>query len=128
MFLKLGVNDQNLRLPGDRSVNFTTGVDDFSYDRKGSDDPFDFAIENGTFFTAGFIQSINNNTELLVDMGYKTKETDLFLKANQEFRTTNHSNLYFSPKLKLGSANEIIELNPICKLVFISLNDNVIRK
>ena len=100
LFLKLGVNDQNLRLPGDRSVNFTTGVDDFSYDRKGSDDPFDFAIENGTFFTAGFIQSINNNTELLVDMGYKTKETDLFLKANQEFRTTNHSNLYFSPKLK----------------------------
>ena len=100
IFLKFGISEQNLRLPGDRAVNFVTGVDEFSSDRKGSDDPFDFAIEEGSFLTLGFIHSFADNIELLVDGGYKTKESDIFVENSQEFRNTNHANLYFSPQLK----------------------------
>ena len=101
LFLKFGFSEQNLRLPGDRSVNFVTGVDEFSSDRKGSDDAFDFAIEDASFFTLGLIHSFDEKIELIADAGYKTKETDIFLKNNQEFRTTTHANLYFSPQLKM---------------------------
>ena len=101
LFLKFGFSEQNLRLPGDRSVNFVTGVDEFSSDRKGSDDAFDFAIEDGSFFTLGLIHSFNEKMEFIADAGYKTKETDIFLKANQEFRNTTHANIYFSPQLKM---------------------------
>ena len=100
IFLKFGISEQNLRLPGDRAVNFVTGVDEFSSDRKGTDDPFDFAIEVGSFLTLGFIHSFADNIELLVDGGYKTKESDIFVENSQEFRNTNHANLYFSPQLK----------------------------
>jgi iron complex outermembrane receptor protein len=99
-FMKFGRSEQNLRLPGDRVVNFVTGVDEFSSDRKGSDDPFDFAIEEGTFLTLGFIHPFGDHIELLIDGGYKTKDTDIFLKANGEFRNTSHANIYFSPQLK----------------------------
>ena len=100
IFLKSGISEQNLRLPGDRAVNFVTGVDEFSSDRKGSDDPFDFAIEEGTFLTLGFIHPFGDDLELLIDGGYKTKESDIFVENSQEFRNTSHANLYFSPKLK----------------------------
>ena len=100
IFLKFGISEQNLRLPGDRAVNFVTGVDEFSSDRKGSDDPFDFAIEEGSFLTLGFIHSFADNIELLVDGGYKTKESDIFVENSQEFRNASHANLYFSPQLK----------------------------
>jgi len=100
IFLKFGISEQNLRLPGDRAVNFVTGVDEFSTDRKGTDDPFDFAIEEGAFLTLGFMHSFGDNIELLIDGGYKTKESDIFVENSQEFRNTKHANLYFSPKLK----------------------------
>ena len=100
IFLKSGISEQNLRLPGDRAVNFITGVDEFSSDRKGSDDPFDFAIEEGTFLTLGFIHPFGDNIELLIDGGYKTKESDIFVENSQEFRNASHANLYFSPQLK----------------------------
>jgi len=100
IFLKFGISEQDLRLPGDRAVNFVTGVDEFSSDRKGTDDPFDFAIEAGSFLTLGFMHSFGDNIELLIDGGYKTKESDIFVGNSQEFRNTNHANLYISPQLK----------------------------
>ena len=99
IFLKSGISKQNLRLPGDRAVNFVTGVDEFSSDRKGSDDPFDFAIEEGSFLTLGFIHPFGDDIELLIDGGYKTKESDIFVENSAEFRNTSHANLYFSPQL-----------------------------
>ena len=66
------------------------------------DDAFDFAIEDASFFTLGLIHSFDEKIELIADAGYKTKETDIFLKANQEFRNTIHANLYFSPQFKMN--------------------------
>ena len=61
-----------------------TGLDEFFSDRKGSDDAFDFAIEDGSFFTLGFIHSFDKKVELIADGGYKTKEK-LFRKTKSEY-------------------------------------------
>lgn len=77
-FLKLGADDQSVRLPGERHVDPGTGVDELNNDRRGTSRPRDYADQRGGFLTAGYSHFLSADHELVVDLGYRRKNQKSF--------------------------------------------------
>jgi iron complex outermembrane receptor protein len=101
-FMKLGVDDQNLRLPGVRTVDPGAGIDELSTDRRGTSTPNDYANQNGTSLVFGVSHGLRADALLIVDAGYRRKQQSAFYEAfGGSYLESELSGLSFTPRLKL---------------------------
>lgn len=85
-YFNLSGNDQNLRLPGPRTVDPSIGLNELATDRRGTDQPFNFANKQAANATGGFTTTLWNGAELIVDGGYRNKQTQsAFLDGTDPF-------------------------------------------
>jgi iron complex outermembrane receptor protein len=105
-FLKLGADDQSLRLPGERHVDPGTGVDELNNDRRGTSRPRDYADQRGGSLTAGYSHFLSADQELVVDLGYRNKNQKAFLDDYDfgglfaSYSDTDLATGSFTPRLK----------------------------
>lgn len=71
--LKVGTDDQDLRLPGARMVQPSAGVDQLETDRRGTSTPFDYAQRAGNRVTLDWRQETGIG-EFNFGLGYRDKE------------------------------------------------------
>jgi iron complex outermembrane receptor protein len=74
-FFTVTGDDRKLGLPGSRIVDPLNGVDELTTNRRGTSTPFDFSNQQGKSATTGFTKTIMNGVDLIVDGGYRQKDT-----------------------------------------------------
>ena len=74
-FLTVTGSDQKLGLPGGRLVDPSIGVNQLLTDRRGAATPFDYANQQTASVTAGFTKTLTNGVDLIVDGGWRQRET-----------------------------------------------------
>ncbi|MCW2205004.1 iron complex outermembrane receptor protein [Bradyrhizobium elkanii] len=74
-FLTVTGSDQKLGLPGGRLVDPSIGVNELLTDRRGAATPFDYANQQTASITAGFTRTLINGVDLIVDGGWRQRET-----------------------------------------------------
>ena len=74
-FLTVTGSDQKLGLPGGRLVDPSIGVNQLLTDRRGAATPFDYANQQTASVTAGFTKTLTNGGDLIVDGGWRQRET-----------------------------------------------------
>ena len=79
-FFNVSGDNQQLGLPGGRTVNPSAGINELATDRTGTDSPLDYANKQGVNATAGFTKRLWNGGELIVDGGVRDKrqQADFF--------------------------------------------------
>ncbi|MBR0839701.1 TonB-dependent receptor [Bradyrhizobium liaoningense] len=73
-FLTVTGDNQELRLPGGRTVDRSIGLDELATNRKGTSTPFNYANQQGFSATAGFTKTLVNGVDLIVDGGMRDKK------------------------------------------------------
>nr|WP_246557356.1 TonB-dependent receptor [Bradyrhizobium liaoningense] len=73
-FLTVTGDNQELRLPGGRTVDPSIGVDEVATNRRGTSTPFNYANQQGFSATAGFTKTLVNGLDLIVDGGMRDKK------------------------------------------------------
>ena len=73
IYFKLGADQQSLGLPGVRRVNPGASINELVSDRKGTDSPNNYAEREGFYLTSGMRHYLDNNNELITDLGYRFK-------------------------------------------------------
>jgi iron complex outermembrane recepter protein len=73
-YFNVSGDNQHLGLPGGRTVNPSTGVNELVTDRAGTDTPFNYGNQQGANATAGFTKTLWNGVELIVDGGVRDKK------------------------------------------------------
>ena len=73
-FLTVTGDNQELRLPGGRTVDPSIGLDELATNRKGTSTPFNYANQQGYSATAGFTKTVVNGVDLIVDGGVRNKK------------------------------------------------------
>ena len=74
-FLTVTGDDQRLGFPGGRLVDPSIGLNELVTNRKGTGTPFDYGNQWGSSATAGFTKTLMNGVDLIVDGGYRQKDT-----------------------------------------------------
>ena len=98
-FAKFGFSEQELGLPGNRTVDPTIGLNELVNDRLGTNNPNDFANEDVQFITIGTKQFIAEGIETIIDLGYRKKEQKAFLENNLSYNETDLEAMFFTPRL-----------------------------
>ncbi len=73
-FLTVTGDNQELRLPGGRTVDPSIGLDELRANRRGTSTPFNYANQHGFSATAGFTRTLVNGVDLIVDGGVRDKK------------------------------------------------------
>ncbi|WP_407189691.1 TonB-dependent receptor [Bradyrhizobium centrosematis] len=73
-FLTVAGDNQELRLPGGRTVDPSIGLDELTTNRRGTSTPFNYANQQGFSATAGFTKTLINGVDLIVDGGVRDKK------------------------------------------------------
>ncbi|PIT01634.1 TonB-dependent receptor [Bradyrhizobium nitroreducens] len=73
-FLTVTGDNQELRLPGGRTVDPSIGLDELASNRRGTSTPFNYANQQGFSATAGFTKTLVNGVDLIVDGGVRDKK------------------------------------------------------
>ena len=73
-FLTVTGDNQELRLPGGRTVDPSIGLDELRTNRRGTSTPFNYANQQGFSATAGFTKTLVNGVDLIVDGGVREKK------------------------------------------------------
>jgi iron complex outermembrane recepter protein len=85
-YFNLSGDDQHLRFPGPRTVDPSIGLNQLVTDRTGTNTPFDYGNKRDANATGGFTKTIVNGVELIVDGGYRNKQTQAaFLDGTDPF-------------------------------------------
>jgi iron complex outermembrane receptor protein len=85
-YLNLSGDDQRLRFPGPRTVDPSIGLNELATNRTGTDTPFDYGNKRDANVTAGFTKTIVNGVDLIIDGGYRNKQTEAaFLDGSDPF-------------------------------------------
>lgn len=111
--LKFGADSQNLRYPGTRSVNLTTGLNQLATDPRGTSTPLDYGKRDGGHVSLGTTQQLELG-ELAAELSYRNKKSQAYYAPFGGFYLEMGSNLFsFAPRVKIplqfgGSSNEII--------------------
>ena len=74
-FLTVTGDDQKLGFPGGRFVDPSIGLNELVTDRRGATTPFDYGNQQGASATPGFTKTAMNGVDLIVDGGYRKKDT-----------------------------------------------------
>jgi iron complex outermembrane recepter protein len=111
-FFNISGDNQQLGLPGGRTVNPLTGVNELVTDRTGTDTPFDFANKQGANATAGFTKILANGVELIVDGGVRDKKQQAGFFGNVPLDPDNAS--YVDTRLTTWSLTPRLSIkNPV---------------
>jgi iron complex outermembrane recepter protein len=73
-FVNIGADDQRMRLPGERRIDITAGINQYIDDRRGTNTPLNYADKQGVRVTAGFTRMLMDGIELIVDGGIRRKD------------------------------------------------------
>ena len=73
-FLTVTGDNQELRLPGGRTVDPSIGLDELATSRRGTSTPFNYANQQGFSATTGFTKTLVNGVDLIVDGGVRDKK------------------------------------------------------
>jgi iron complex outermembrane receptor protein len=74
-FLTVTGDDQKLGFPGGRFVDPSIGLNELVTNRRGATTPFDYGNQQGASATAGFTKTLWNGADLIVDGGYRERNT-----------------------------------------------------
>lgn len=74
LYLQLGGYDNETGLPGTRSVNPSTGINELRSDRRGTATPNDWAKERTEYLTSGYTAKLSDNDTLVIDAGYRQRQ------------------------------------------------------
>jgi iron complex outermembrane receptor protein len=102
VFLKFGIDDQELGLPGGRLVE-PNGKNELDHDPRGAATPFDWADQNGFATTLGATQLLGDGLQLVFDAGlrFKNQKSMFYSPGFNNFVDTDLWNLSVTPRLKL---------------------------
>jgi iron complex outermembrane receptor protein len=91
-FFTIAGDDQKLGLPGTRIVDPNAGIDELATNRRGTNTPFDYGNRQERNATTGFTKTIMNGVDLIVDGGYRQKDTQggFFGLVNAPSFTSNY--------------------------------------
>lgn len=74
-FLTVTGSDQKLGFPGGRLVDPSIGLNELATDRRGTSTPFDYGNQQTASVTAGFTKTLMNGVDLIVDGGWRQRDT-----------------------------------------------------
>jgi iron complex outermembrane receptor protein len=74
-FLTVTGSDQKLGFPGGRLVDPSIGLNELVTNRRGTSTPFDYGDQQTASATAGFTKTLMNGVDLIVDGGYRKRDT-----------------------------------------------------
>lgn len=100
-FFNVSGDNQHLGLPGGRTVNPSTGVNELATDRTGTDNPLDYANKQGANATAGFTKTLWNGGELIVDGGIRDKKQQAGFFSSFSYVDTTLRTWSFTPRLSI---------------------------
>jgi iron complex outermembrane receptor protein len=107
--LKFGADNQNLRYPGNRKVDPSTGVNELITNPRGTSTPLDYGKRDGVHISLGANQQLDFG-ELAGEISYRRKQQQAFLSSYLE---TDLNLFSMTPRVKIphqlgGSANELV--------------------
>ena len=106
VFLNLGMDDQRLRLPGERQINVPAGVDEYNNDRRGTNTPFNYADKQGARISGGFTRMFVPGFELIVDGGIRKKDQQagFFHPFGEQYVDTTLTTSSFTPRVNINQS------------------------
>ena len=112
--LKFGADSQNLRFPGARRVDPSTGQDQLATDRRGTSTPLDYGKRQGEHVSLGTSQQLGFG-ELAAELAYRDKKAQAYydFAGFPSYLDTRLNLLSFTPRMKMmhqlgGNSNELI--------------------
>jgi iron complex outermembrane recepter protein len=99
LYLNLGADNQQLRLPGPRTVDPGAGIDELSTDRRGTDTPDDYANQSSYYATTGVHRILSDSNEFIADIGYRNKRQRAFYANFPSYLDTELGIWSFTPRL-----------------------------
>lgn len=103
VFLRGGVDSRREGVPGVRTVDPTTSLDELHNDRRGTDTPNDYANQDGHFVTAGITQYLTAHTKLVVDAGYRVKKQQALYETFGTYVNTRLATWSVTPRLQFDN-------------------------
>jgi iron complex outermembrane receptor protein len=110
-YLNLSGDDQHVRFPGVRTVDPANGINQIITDRRGATTPLDYGNKQDANITAGFTKTLLNGIDLIIDGGYRDKQTQAGFFGNPSdpffdpfffsFVNANLQTWSFTPRLSM---------------------------
>jgi iron complex outermembrane receptor protein len=97
--LRFATDRQELRLPGVRRIQPSTGLDEFAADPRGTATPNDFSSRDGVRASAELSQRFGE-TEVLVGLDYRDKDARIFNEPFFRYQADDLSLKSFSPRIR----------------------------
>jgi len=104
LYFKLASDDQELGLPGVRTVDPGSSINQLESDRSSTSTPNDFANQKGSSITAGYSMFVSDNTELILDGGYRRKNQTAFFDyggGSSSYLDTDLNTWSITPRLTI---------------------------
>ena len=98
IFGKFGYSDQQLGLPGNRTVDSGAGLNELEADRRGTNNPDDDASEDQWFVTTGLRGQWFGNSEYIIDLGVRDKQQVSDFISQPRYIETDLQTLFFTPR------------------------------
>ncbi len=96
--LKFGMDKQSLRLPGERKVDPSTGINQLTSDPRGTSKPLDYAKLDGGHVSLGTTQQLSFG-DVAAEFSYRNKNQQAFLSGG--YLETSLNLLSFTPRAKI---------------------------
>ena len=98
LFTKFAYSNQELGLPGNRTVDPGIGLYELQMDRLGTNNPDDRADEEAYSFTLGGRGKINNTSEYILDAGYRQKQQISNIPSQPRYIDTSVETFFITPR------------------------------
>jgi iron complex outermembrane receptor protein len=98
-YLKTGLSDQHLGLPGVRTVDPGAALDELGADPRGTLSPDDYAAERAGYLTLGFNRRLGTAAGLLFDAGYRERGQQAWFASFSDYLDTDLRTLSLTPRL-----------------------------
>ncbi|MBC8158126.1 MAG: TonB-dependent receptor [Alphaproteobacteria bacterium] len=108
VYVNLGLDDQDLGTPGARKITLTTTQLQPEETRRGETTPIDYTRQNGISLALGGSRMVSDNTEVVLDAGYRIKDTEArtvssFGTQYNSYIDTELSTLSITPRLNIDT-------------------------
>ena len=103
-FMRLGLADQDLGLPGARSVDPGSSIDEMTTDRNGTSTPLDYARQDGVDLSTGMTRYLTDYAELVADAGYRRNNQQAYYDGGgfPDYYDTGLATTSLTPRLNVA--------------------------
>ncbi len=98
-YAKVGLSDQELGLPGVRTVDPGANLDELGNDRRGAADADNLAQERAGYVTAGFSRDLGKHAGMLFDAGYRDRSQQAWYASFSDYLDTDLRSVSVTPRL-----------------------------